>query len=105
MSVKVRTYETHAGIRGDSGVEVRVVSGRKSPFRFRSEIISQRGNATGLSVTTIMVNNAVRGYSHNVNDCGGYFYTQKMFRSRFRSPRITAHDHIGRNNLTFCIDI
>lgn len=73
MSVKVRTYETHAGICGDSGVEVRVASGRKSPFRFRREIISQRGNATGLSVTTIMVNNAVRRYSHNVNDCGVYF--------------------------------
>lgn len=87
MSVKVRTYETHVGICGDSGVEVRVASGRKSPFRFRREIISQRGNATGLSVTTIMVNNAVRGYSHNVNDCGVFFFFffyEKMFRSRFR---------------------
>lgn len=81
MSVKVRTYETHAVICGDSGVEVRVTSGRKSPFRFRREIISQRGNTTGLSVTTIMVNNAVRGYSHNVNDCGVYYFVKKMFRS------------------------
>lgn len=79
MSVKVRTYETHAVICEDSGVEVRVASGRKSPFRFRREIISQRGNATGLSVTTIMINNAVRGYSRNVNDYICSFFMKKCF--------------------------
>lgn len=78
MSVKVRTWRRTRGIytagEGDSGVEVRVAPGRKSPFRFRREIISRRGNATGLSVATIIVNNAAREYSRNANDCSVLFF-------------------------------
>lgn len=99
--MKVRTYETHAVICEDSGVEVRVASGRKSPFRFRREIISQRGNATGLSVTTIMVNNAVRGYSRNVNDYVGF--CEKIV-SQFAIPFPSNNDPRSHLTIWRCID-
>lgn len=87
--------ETHAGICGNSGVEVRVVPGRKSPFRFRREIISQRGNATGLSVTTIIVNNAARGYSRVTQMTAVYTsLCWGMFTRAFLARAFTAFDNM-----------
>lgn len=90
---------------GDSGVEVRVAPGRKSPFRFRREIISRRGNATGLSVATIIVNNAAREYSRNANDCSVFFFSPFFrtcllaFLSCLSNGRQSSDDRLSRSTM------
>lgn len=98
MSVKVRTWRRTRVYTGDSGVEIRVAPGRKSPFRFRREIISQRGNATGLSVTTIIVNNAAHGYTRATQMTAAVYSPRRRKKCllaflAFRVPRpFTAFD-------------